>query len=477
MLVSYLRKLELGVVAQAVGGVAWTLSPFMLVFLSSGQYENHIGFAFPMVLLGVARGGPGGLLLCAAALLASAFATPYQIIPVGIVAASAVIAPTARLRWAPLAMSIVALGLCGAYFGSGPQPRPGSECAPSTMIERTALSDLVRPGLGLRPDLPPARVRLAGLWQRISRPRLVRPLNPSQPLNPSSSHTGGTAAGYLGIVTVAAGLAGFLLTRRRLDRPLWGAGLACFILGLGPRLVLTPGWPTDLPLPWSLARALPGVGMMGSTQRFLSGTAFVLVVGVARLVQAWLERPDPRAGGAEGAVAEGSDPASGRRSAPGGWGRFLPIVLLLAALVADWMFLGLAQVPISAARLVAPAGFAAMPSEGAVLGVPVRSRIPPEIHQLMWVVHRRPYVGYCREGALELARRHPLVQAAMEGGELSPAEARRDLAALKAEGIGYVAFVVPPFVPMQGAIYALSRMLGPPDASGDGVVGYRTGGE
>jgi len=111
-----------------------------------------------------------------------------------------------------------------------------------------------------------------------------------------------------------------------------------------------------------------------------------------------------------------------------------------------------------------------------VLAVPMGGGMPPEAHLWMGVVHGQPVVGYCAEGLDALSERVELVSYA-QGGQLpDPATAHEELADLAAQGISYVAFVTTE----RGAdrfesdLTRIQRLLGPPDASGDSVIGYRT---
>jgi len=108
--------------------------------------------------------------------------------------------------------------------------------------------------------------------------------------------------------------------------------------------------------------------------------------------------------------------------------------------------------------------------------VPVRERVSPEAHLWMGAVLERPVVGYCDRSIASYRERYGLVDYVQGGSPPERTTIQRDFHALSQEGIGYLAFmVVEPgeaqFKRVAGQIQAL---LGPADAVGDGIIGYRT---
>ena len=209
-------------------------------------------------------------------------------------------------------------------------------------------------------------------------------------------------------------------------------------------------------MPADLLSILPGVSKMGTTVRFLTGTAFVLVVGLSLGVQ-WLERWIRRAGGGGGLIA------------------ILGAVVLLG-IGAEWLYGTPSPVPLQAQAYRLPRGLNALPAEGAVLAIPVNGAMPPEAHLWLGVVHGQPIVGYCAEGLEQMRERLSLVDYAQGGPLPDPSVARAELQALSDEGISYLVFVVtePGADRFQAAQRLVGRLLGPPDALGDSLIGYRT---
>ena len=106
------------------------------------------------------------------------------------------------------------------------------------------------------------------------------------------------------------------------------AGVGCLALALGPDLSLVRGQQISLPMPADILAWLPGVSQMGTTLRFTTGLAFVLIVGLCFLVE---------------------DVAKGR-------GRAALFGVLIAA---DWVFGTVSSVPMAARSYQLPSGFSA----------------------------------------------------------------------------------------------------------------------
>jgi len=184
---------------------------------------------------------------------------------------------------------------------------------------------------------------------------------------------------------------------------------------------------------------------MGTTLRFMSGTAFVLVVGVALLVESVSSKPK--------------------------W-----VVAIVSMVVIDWAFGTVSAVPMSTRSYQTPAGFSAVPKEGAIITVPVRERVSPEAHLWMGAVLNKPVVGYCDQSILDYREQYGIINYAQGGAPPDRQTISRDFAALHQAGISYVAFMVvqPGEAQFRHTAKQLQYLLGTADAVGDGFIGYRT---
>jgi hypothetical protein len=447
LMVRLLERMSLGVMARAVGAGAWMMNPFLVSFLSNGQYENHVGWAFPLVLLGLMSGGARGGLAIALAIIGAAFSSPYQAIPVALVVLAA-LPFQRRHREAVLAALFFGLLACYLYF-SGPQPAPGGECGPTSGTMPAVLIELLGQLDGVH--LPPGQSRGAALVQALTQP--------VEWTGDLALHRMSVAptVGFLGWVPLIGGLLGLALYRSHgWARPLALGGLVCWLLALGPDLALQREQVLDLPMPADVLGWMPGISQMGTTVRFLTGTAFTLVIGLA-LGMDWLAK----------------------RLSTGGQGGGLVVVLGLSCLSligAEWLYGTPSPVPMQAQAYRAPQGFDALPAEGAVLAIPVVGGMPPEAHLWMGVVHGQPVVGYCAEDLDALTERLSLVEYAQGGTLPDPSTVQAELAELADRGISYVAFITVE----RGAdrfdadVRRIQHLLGPADAVGDSVLGYRT---
>jgi hypothetical protein len=263
--------------------------------------------------------------------------------------------------------------------------------------------------------------------------------------------------GFLGFIPLIGGLAGLVCFRGHpWAKPLALGGLVCFVLALGPDLVVHRAQILELPMPADLLSILPGISKMGTTVRFLTGTAFVLVVGLALGVE-WLEKWIRGAGGGSGLVM-----ALG--------------ALSLLGVGAEWLYGTPSPVPMQANAAHLPQGLDALPESGAVLAIPVQGGMPPEAHLWLGVVHGQPVVGYCAEGLEQMRERLELVDYVQGGPLPDPSAVQAELQALSEQGISYLVFVATEpgadrFRATQGIV---QRLLGPPDALGDSLIGYRT---
>jgi hypothetical protein len=447
LMVVLLEKMSLGLAARCVGSAAWMMNPFLVSFLSNGQYENHVGWAFPLVLIGMMSGGGRGVLAITLGIVGAAFSSPYQAVPVALVVLAALVFQRQQRAavWVSLFLGFTA---CYAYF-SGPQPAPGGECGPTSGTMPAVLMELLGQTGGLH--LPAGPERSTALIESLT--------NPVVWTGDLALHRMGVTptVGFLGFVPLIGGLMGLLCFRKHpWAKPLALGGLACFVLALGPDLALVRGEVLELPMPADLLSILPGLSEMGTTVRFLTGTAFVLVVGLALGVQ-WLEQWIRRVGGGGGLVMS-------------------LVVVSLLGIGAEWLYGTPSPVPMQADAYHLPRGLDALPAEGAVLAIPVQGGMPPEAHLWLGVVHGQPVVGYCAEGLEQMRERLVLVDYAQGGPLPDPSVAQAELQALSEQGISYLVFVVtePGADRFRAARSQVQRLLGPPDALGDSLIGYRT---
>lgn len=436
-----IRNMGLGVAAQTVAATAWVMNPLLVSFLSNGQYENHVGWAFPLVLLGLMRGGLKGNLLVGLGMLGAAFSSPYQAIPVAIVLGAVVLMLYRRSGVGLFATLGVVFLMCYVYF-SGPQPTPGGECGPTSGNMPLSLNELFGMTGALQAEMPFQMDRWASFKMAFSEPAVwSRELGANTLLVSPSS-------GFLGLLPLIAGCVGMWRVRTLpWVKPLCLAAGTCLLFALGPEFSWARGSEVDLPMPADLLSLFPGLDQMGTTLRFMTGVAFVLVVGLAFLVE--------------------SVAANRRRG-------FGCIVVVL--IVAEWVFGTVPSVPMQTRAFQAPAGFDALPETGAVMGVPIMSTVPPEAHLWNGLVIERPVVGYCKTSILDYRERYGMVNYAQGGILPNSSVIARDFADMHNNGISYLAFLVPSpgEDQFQRSRKRIEAVLGPADAAGDGVIGYRT---
>jgi len=443
-----LEQMKLGLPARCVGVAAWVLNPLMIGFLSNGQYENHVGWAFPLVWVGFAVGGIRGVLMLAIAVVAATFSSPYQAIPVAVTLVVAIMVQQRHDLWSSVGILVATFVACYTYF-SGPQPVPGGECGPTSGSMPAVLVELFRDVSSLPMAPQPDR------WMSLTA-SLASPVEWSRDLRLYDLSVTPTV-GFLGFAPLVGGLIGLWIFRRSAwTRPIALAGLACWLLALGPAISVSRDKVLAGPMPWDVAALMPGIAQMGTTLRFMTGTAFSLVVGLALLIE-WASRDLRRRGLGRGGLA-------------------VLTLLGLGAVGADWLYGTVAQVPMQATALRAPAGFDALPDHGAVLAVPVEAQVPPEAHLWMGAVHGHPVVGYCDADIEQMRKRYQLIDYAQGGGLPDPSIVHEELQSLVDGGVSYLAFVVPEPGDdrFKAARRRIARLMGPPDAQGDGVFGYRT---
>lgn len=439
LMVRVLARLELNWLAQSVGGLAWVTNPLMVSFLSNGQYENHVGFALPLAMLGVLRGGTLGELMMFAGLLLAAFSSPYQVVPAAVVV-TAMVMMTPQRRLGGLAVVLVAVLSCCYWYYTGPQPEPGGECGPTSGTMPLVLAELFGFTGAIGAEMPFQPDRWSSLTAAFA--------DPVQRTRSLDLHNLNVApgSGYVGIVTLVLGSLGLWRLRAAgWSAPLGLGAAGCVALAIGPELSILRGAAVNLPLPADVFSLFPGLSQMGTTLRFMSGVAFVLVIGLAFFVQGL------------------------RRS--GRWA-----VVVMVAVLGDWAFGTVSDVPMRARSYRLPAGFDALPDDGAVITVPIRERLSPEAHLWMGAILNRDVVGYCDQSIEEYARQYAIIDYVQGGRPPTSDIIAGDFARLQANGIGYVAFMVaePGADRFKRATQQLTLLLGTPDAAGDGIVGYRT---
>ena len=439
LMVRLVRVMGMGRMAQSLAGLAWVMNPLLVSFLSNGQYENHVGWALPLSLLGILRGGMTGHLMLAGGLLGAAFSSPYQAIPAAIIV-SMVLLRHARPQGGLLIGTLgTVFALCYAYY-SGPQPTPGGECGPTSGTMPLVLAELFGFTGGLDAQMPLATGRLEQLTAAFSEPVVWRRQFDLHNLMVSPG------SGFLGWLPLFGGAIGLWRARHvPWATPLMLAGLLCLVLAMGPTFALTRGFQVDLPMPADLFGFLPGLSQMGTTLRFASGLAFALVIGLALLAESLKGRP-------------------------------MLVALFMGFAVADWAVGTVSHVPMPALSIQQPEGLAGLPEEGAVIMVPVRERVSPEAHLWMSAVIDRPVVGYCDKGIIDYREEFGIINFAQGGQPPDRDTIRADFQALDAMGISTIAFMVvnPGKAQFEHTAKQLQFLLGTADAVGDGFVSYRT---
>lgn len=439
LMVRVLAKFDLNWQAQTVGGLAWVLNPLMVSFLSNGQYENHIGFALPLAVLGLLRGGIRGDLMVGLGLLLAAFSSPYQAIPAAIVVTCLLWMHPDR-RMGTLAFILGCVFSCCYWYYTGPQPSPGGECGPTSGSMPLVLSELFGFTGSIDAEMPFRQDRWAAM-----KAAFAEPVQRTRELDLHNLNVA-PGSGYVGIVALVLGALGLWRSRAAgWSKPLVFGGIGCAVFALGPELSWVRGASVDLPLPADAFSLFPGLDQMGTTLRFMSGVAFVLVIGLAFFVQSMTRLRI-------GAMVVG------------------------LAVVGDWAFGTVSDVPMRSRSYSLPAGFDALPEEGAVITVPIRERVSPEAHLWMGAILDRNVVGYCDQSIEEYAKSYAIIDYVQGGRPPDSARIAADFAQLKANGIGYVAFMVaePGQDLFKRSARQLEFLIGTPDAVGDGIIGYRT---
>ena len=272
---------------RCVAVVAAMTCPPLITFMGNGQPEN-LSFA-ALALVAWALGSPGRARLGWAflGLLMAAFSTPYQAIVAGGLMLALACAHDRRTL-AKLA-ALVALGAWLVFHCYGDQIETAGPIDQQQRVDvfggaqyprvkdTAAIVDLVWP----RVDgvLGHTAEDVLSPIQRLTRlgaePAWASPENLGMHQQPISS-------GHLGLMLAVVGALGLIRTRRPPFHRyivIWAA--VCLLISMGPRLSIFASQPTQMPMPWAALSWWPAVEVMGSTARFLMGTAFALVLGAA----------------------------------------------------------------------------------------------------------------------------------------------------------------------------------------------------
>ena len=439
LMVRLLGRMGLNSTATALGGLAWVCNPLMVSFLSNGQYENHVGWALPLAVLGLMRSDTRGFLMLAVGLLGAAFSSPYQAVPAAIIVCAVLLFQPKRLLPQIMATLAVVFGCCYFYY-SGPQPLPGGECGPTSGAMPLVVAELFGFTGAIDAEMPFQVDR----WSVF----LAAFEHPVQWVSDLDLHNLNVApgSGFVGLLPLIGGIYGLWRTwGQSWSKPLALGAVLCLVLALGPQLEMTRGDPVNLPMPADLLAWLPGISQMGTTLRFMSGVAFALVVGLAFWVH-------------------------------GMGAKRWRIALVFVLVLAEWVFGTVSTVPMAAKAYQAPAGFDALPATGAVMTVPVMERVSPEAHLWMGAILERDVVGYCETPIRSYREQFGVVDFAQGGQPPNRETINSDLALLSEQGISYLAFMVvqPGEEHFRQTVDKLTFMLGTPDGVGNGIIGYRT---
>ncbi len=279
------RTLGWGPRGQITAAVAAVSAPLVVHVQSIGQPEN-LGFLGMAVVcwaaLGEGRrvflGGTVGLLL-------AGFSSPYQALPAGLL----FLALGTRQRRMPslstlaacaLSTAFVAFYFLGAAEGLAGQAQATTSPPESGSLASAGVLELFVPRamwFGSAAALPGVGERLAAFGTSLGQ---VEGL----PMTWSMAHQ----SSYLGLTLLVFGLYGLKsVMDKPLARALALAGGLSLVLALGPELRWWSETPGSVPLPWALAALLPGAEHLEATHRFLSGTVFVLVLGIGWGAERW----------------------------------------------------------------------------------------------------------------------------------------------------------------------------------------------
>jgi hypothetical protein len=355
-------RLNWGRQAQLIAITAGICAPFTVHVQALGQQEN-LGFvAFALAVAASMEVGRKGWFFGLLALLLAGFSSPYMAVPTGILLLSVALfqgrSPLLRgLACTVLAGLPVLLYYTGATDGSASIPGITTSPPEEGYLASAGIWDMLSPramwdGVSLTMDGPWAR--LSALGNSI----------PTTALHPGWIWTTAHQSAYIGVVLLLGILALWTERKNAFFRPLILACTLCLLFALGPNLRILSEHSTGIPLPWALFSWLPGLSDLQATHRFLAGSIFVLVIGLAWWGRNW------------------SRPKTG---------------LLCLALMTDGLLFAPAIWPLPAAHTDLKAVQAELPDGPTMLWPPLTS-FAPQYYELMAVLLERPVGIYTPSG-------------------------------------------------------------------------------
>jgi hypothetical protein len=355
-------RLNWGRQAQFIALTAGICAPFTVHVQALGQQENlgFIGFALA-IAFGIETGKKAWLFGLGALFLAG-FSSPYMAVPTGIILLSVALFQDRGTLLRGLACTAltglpVLLYYTGATDGSASIPGITTSPPESGYLASAGIWDMLSP----RAMWDGAALAMDGPWARIG--ALGKGI-PTTELHPGWIWTTAHQSAYIGIVLLLGVIALWKERKASFFRPLILAGSVCLVFALGPNLRILSETSTGIPLPWALFAALPGLADLQATHRFLSGSIFVLVLGLAWWARNW------------------SRPQTG---------------LLCAALMVDGLLIAPAIWPLPAAQTDLHAVEAELPPGPTMLWPPLTS-FAPQYYELMAVLLERPVGIYTPSG-------------------------------------------------------------------------------
>jgi hypothetical protein len=449
-----LRRLGLAPPAAMLGGASFTMPSIFVTFAGCGQFENLAGFALALGLWALAAGGWRGVGAAFLASLLCAFSSPYQSVVLAILLLAGVILLRPRRALLLLLAAALAAAPAARYYGipfsskaveMGPGPaKEVGELVPAQLFAPLLLSVDGKPQVRWQKEDPSFRgviSTLRGSFGTLF--DLDRKIG--EPSSPEFMHRV-----YLGVSLAFFALLG--LAARPRSRLVWlalGLGLLSLALAMGR----SPSPIAGLVWPWAWTSRLAPLRDMASTYRFAVGAALALsllaALGPDRLytrrpVMAWI---------------------------------LAGIATLVVAL--DGLSMGPFKVPLPTFETRLAAGYAALPAGGGVLDLPIQRYVgrdqDPFFPTFMAAFHGHPVAFRPASNAPDFILALPLVKAADGRAPLDDEGMRISLGDLRTMGFSYLAVhtsALPQEAP-RDLIGRLQAWLGPADAVGDGVMGWR----
>jgi len=349
--------------AQFIAITGGICAPFTIHAQALGQQENLGFLAMAIAVAAALSQGRKAWLLTMAALLTAGFSSPYQAVPTGLLllSVSALQGKQVLLR-SVLCAAIAAIPVLLYYTGAtdGSASIPGITTSPPEegYLASAGLWDMLHP----RAMWDASPVTLDGALKRLSN---LGQTIPFTELHPGWIWTTAHQSAYLGLVLLF-GIKGIWNARKHgaLFRGLFLGASLCLLLALGPSLRIVSEQSTGVPMPWAGLAAFPGLSDLQATHRFLAGTVFVLVLGLA-----W-------------------------------WGRNLArhwVATLCALLMVDGLLRAPVIWPLPGARTDLQAVEAELPP-GPVMLWPPLTAFAPQYYELMAVLLDRPVGIYTPSG-------------------------------------------------------------------------------